>query len=63
MSGTGNPGTRDSWATSESVRRSMRSNRGRDTSPELAVRKLLHARGLRYRVDRRPVNTELYREE
>lgn len=29
----------------------MRSNRRRDTSPELAVRKLLHARGMRYRVD------------
>ena len=29
----------------------MRSNRRRDTKPELAVRKLLHARGLRYRVD------------
>lgn len=29
----------------------MRSNRGRDTGPELGVRRLLHARGLRYRVD------------
>lgn len=29
----------------------MRSNRRRDTGPELAVRKLLHGRGLRYRVD------------
>jgi DNA mismatch endonuclease (patch repair protein) len=29
----------------------MRANRGRDTGPELAVRRLLHARGLRYRVD------------
>ncbi len=29
----------------------MRSNRRRDTRPELAVRKLLHARGLRFRVD------------
>lgn len=29
----------------------MRSNRRRDTKPELAVRKLLHARGLRYNVD------------
>lgn len=57
MGGTGTAGTPDSWASSESVRRSMRSNRGRDTSPELAVRRLLHARGLRYRVDRRPVRT------
>ncbi|WP_086513385.1 very short patch repair endonuclease [Clavibacter michiganensis] len=32
----------------------MVSNRGRDTKPELAVRKLIHAKGLRYRVDMRP---------
>lgn len=32
----------------------MRSNRGRDTGPELAVRKILHAHGLRYRVDLAP---------
>lgn len=35
----------------------MIANRGRDTSIELAVRKRLHARGLRYRVDVRPVST------
>lgn len=29
----------------------MRANRGRDTGPELAVRKALHGMGLRYRVD------------
>lgn len=29
----------------------MRGTRGRDTAPELALRRLLHARGLRYRVD------------
>ena len=29
----------------------MRSNRGRDTGPEIALRRALHARGLRYRVD------------
>jgi len=29
----------------------MISNRRRDTSPEIAVRSILHARGLRYRVD------------
>lgn len=28
----------------------MQANRSRDTQPELAVRRLLHARGLRYRV-------------
>lgn len=32
----------------------MRANRRRDTKPELALRALLHARGLRYRVDYRP---------
>lgn len=31
----------------------MRANRGRDTKPELAVRRLLHARHLRYRVNMR----------
>lgn len=29
----------------------MLANRGKDTGPELAVRRLLHAQGLRYRVD------------
>ena len=33
----------------------MRSNGRRDTAPELAVRRILHARGLRYRVDHRVV--------
>lgn len=32
----------------------MRSNRDRDTKPELAVRRLLHAAGLRYRVNAKP---------
>jgi DNA mismatch endonuclease (patch repair protein) len=32
----------------------MRANRGRDTVPELAVRKRIHAAGLRYRVNARP---------
>jgi len=31
----------------------MLANRRRDTGPELAVRRLLHARGLRFRVDYR----------
>lgn len=48
---TGKP---DSWASTPSVRRSMRSNRRRDTKPELEVRRLLHASGLRYRVDHAP---------
>lgn len=33
----------------------MRANRGRDTKPELAIRRELHRTGLRYRVDFRPV--------
>lgn len=33
----------------------MRGNRSRDTKPELAVRRLVHARGLRYRVNIRPL--------
>lgn len=43
-----------SWASSEGTRLSMLGNRRRDTGPELAVRKLLHAGGLRYRVDVAP---------
>ena len=35
--------------------RIMRSNRGTGTRPEIAVRKVLHARGFRYRVNARPV--------
>jgi DNA mismatch endonuclease, patch repair protein len=31
----------------------MQATRRRDTAPEVAVRQLLHARGLRFRVDRR----------
>ncbi len=44
-----------SWATSAATRRAMQANRRRDTRPELAIRHLLHARGLRYRVDARPL--------
>ena len=40
-----------SWASSEASRNTMRANRRRDTRPELRVRRLLHAAGLRYRVD------------
>ncbi|QVJ01861.1 very short patch repair endonuclease [Nocardiopsis eucommiae] len=45
----------DSTATSEAARASMRANKGRDTGPELLLRSLLHARGLRYRVNARPL--------
>lgn len=33
----------------------MQGNRSRDTAPELAVRRLVHAMGLRYRVSARPL--------
>lgn len=33
------------------VRRNMQANRGRDTGPEVRIRSLLHAAGLRYRVN------------
>ncbi|WP_344771873.1 very short patch repair endonuclease [Nocardioides panacisoli] len=42
------------WASSAASQQVMRANRSRDTGPELAVRRLLHAAGLRYRVDCRP---------
>lgn len=34
----------------------MQANRRRDTKPELAVRRRLHAAGLRYRVDAAPIS-------
>ena len=37
------------------MRAAMRGNRRRDTKPELAVRRLVHALGLRYRVDFPPL--------
>jgi len=39
-------------ASSPAVRARMQAQRTRDTGPELAVRRLLHAQGFRYRVDR-----------
>src|SRR5829696_7027401 len=48
---------RNSWASTPAVRATMRANRGRDTGPELALRRALHARGLRYFVNRRPVSS------
>lgn len=39
----------------------MVANRRRDTGPEMALRRLLHARGLRYRVDHRPLASARYR--
>ena len=40
-----------SWASSVATRKSMQGNTRRATAAELRVRRLLHARGLRYRVD------------
>lgn len=48
-------GRAESWASSPATRRSMQNNRGRDTGPELALRRVLHAQGLRYFVNRRPL--------
>jgi DNA mismatch endonuclease, patch repair protein len=43
------------FASSEAVRRKMQGQRVRDTTPELALRRRLHAMGLRYVVDRPPL--------
>jgi DNA mismatch endonuclease, patch repair protein len=45
----------ESWASTPAVRKSMQANRSRDTKPEVALRKALHAMGLRYRVCARPL--------
>ena len=55
LSGAPQPLSKKPWASSEAARRTMRGNRRRDTAPELAVRRLLHAAGLRYRVDVQPL--------
>lgn len=50
---TPTPDTRTSGSepfVDPAIRRTMQSNKGRDTTPELAVRSLLHASGLRFRV-------------
>ncbi len=46
---------RVSWATTPAARRSMQSNRSTGTRPEMAIRRELHRRGLRYRVAARPI--------
>ena len=43
------------WASTPATRLSMQANRGRDTEPEIRVRSAVHALGLRYRVNQRPV--------
>ncbi|HEV7771007.1 MAG TPA: very short patch repair endonuclease [Solirubrobacterales bacterium] len=42
-------------ASSPAVKAAMQGNRKRDTRPELALRSELHRRGLRYRVDQKPL--------
>lgn len=42
-------------ASSEQVARRMRATGRRDTAPEVALRSILHRMGLRYRVDKSPV--------
>lgn len=43
------------WASTPAVRGRMQRQQIRDTAPELAVRHILHAAGLRYRVDVAPL--------
>ncbi len=45
----------ESWASSPTVRRSMQSNRPRNTKPEVALRSALHRDGMRFYKHRRPV--------
>lgn len=44
-----------SWASSPEARARMRANRGRDTLPELNLRRAVHALGLRFYVNRKPM--------
>ncbi|MBG0854957.1 very short patch repair endonuclease [Streptomyces spinoverrucosus] len=44
-----------SEASSTAVRAVMAANKGRDTKPELLLRSILHGKGLRYRVNARPL--------
>ncbi|MDO5633534.1 MAG: very short patch repair endonuclease [Micrococcus sp.] len=43
-----------SWASSPGARATMLGNRSRDTKPELRVRRLVYASGLRYRDSAKP---------
>ena len=47
------PGSRPAASSPDALRR-MTHQRRRDTAPEMAIRRLLYARGLRYRVDAAP---------
>lgn len=44
-----------SYASSPGVRSRMQLQSTRDTAPEMALRRILHSMGLRYRVDRAPL--------
>lgn len=44
----------ESWATNSHARATMVANRSKHTAPELAVRSILHRKGLRYTVCVRP---------
>jgi len=46
---------RTPFASSQAVQQKMSTLARRDTAPELALRRVLHRRGLRYRVHRRPL--------
>ena len=46
------------WASSVGAAAIMRANGRRDTKPEVLVRRLLHAAGLRYRVDVSPLPSD-----
>lgn len=52
---TPRPGDATSWASTPAVRVRMQRQPTRDTAAELALRRLLHATGLRYRVDAAPL--------
>ena len=43
--------TTSSWASSPGIRSRMQLQRSRDTGPELGLRRELHRRGMRYRLD------------
>jgi len=52
---THQPGMKAPLASSPAARAVMQANRGRDTAPEMALRRELHRRGHRYRVHAAPL--------
>jgi DNA mismatch endonuclease (patch repair protein) len=46
---------REPFASNEGVRRRMQAQRSHDTEPEMALRRALYAKGMRYRVHERPL--------